>query len=67
MLTIIELFVWERERERERHLADGPGASLGGGRVDYHTESAEEISTFEQKIAEKEFLEILMINNPIFK
>ena len=39
--------------ERERDLADGPGASLGGGRVEYYTESAEEISTFEQKIAEK--------------
>ena len=46
-----------RERERERHLADGPGASLGGGRVEYYTESAEEIFAFEQKIPEKGFFE----------
>ena len=54
MLTIIELFVWER---RERHLADGPGASLGGDRGEYYTESAEEIFAFEQKIPEKGFFE----------
>ena len=55
MLTIIELFVWERERER--HLADGSGASLGGDRGEYYTESAEEIFAFEQKIPEKGFFE----------
>ena len=39
-------------RERER-----PGASLGGDRGEYYTESAEEIFAFEQKIPEKGFFE----------